>query len=385
MKRKPPPGSVPPFRLIFPALAAVLLLSLVTGASLAAAPPAASGSAATDNTAAMDNTAATDNAAGTDNTLATDNAVVPVTPAADNGWVDRTHSRVERNLFSTAVWFDRFFGDDRMVATERPASFLRWKSELQWDEEEHYSLRGTVRASVRLPRMKDRWHLMISSESRGDPNAIIPEDPGNPALDIGSRGRVSSTELVYDLFRTTRSILDVGAGVRVKIPPDAFVRTRFQYARPIALGILGRFTATAYWDALDGLGESNQVDLERWLAQPTLLRWSNSFEIKEKDNGWTWGTDLSLLHKLSPKSAITFAAGVSGSTQPAWIAMNYRVLTRYRRNVWRNWLFLEGEPYIRWPRMEDGSRNPVWGATLRMEVLFAGVGPNPPDGGGSGP
>ena len=54
----------------------------------------------------------------------------------------------------------------------------------------------------------------------------------------------------------------------MKIPPDAFVRTRFQHARPVARDTLGRFTATAYWDARDGFGESNQVDLERWLAPP---------------------------------------------------------------------------------------------------------------------
>ena len=107
--------------------------------------------------------------------------------------------------------------------------------------------------------------------------------------------------------------------------------------------------------------------------------------ITEKSNGWTWGTELSLLHKLSPKSAITFAGGVSGSTRPAWIAQNYRVLARYRRNVYRKWLFLEGEPDIHWPRKEDGSRKPVWGATLRAEILFTGTGPNPRDGGGSGP
>ncbi len=71
--------------------------------------------------------------------------------------------------------------------------------------------------------------------------------------------------------------------------------------------------------------------------------------------------------------------------RPAWIAQNYRVLARYRRNVYRKWLFLEGEPDIHWPRKEDGSRKPVWGATLRVEILFTGAGPDPQDGGGSGP
>jgi len=308
-----------------------------------------------------------------------------VVHAADNTWVDRTHSWVERDLFAVAVWFDRFFGDERMVVIERPEAYLRWKSELRWDEEEQYSFRSSVRASLSLPRLKRRWHLVFTSESQGDPNAVIPEDPGNPGLNPASQVRTSSTELIYDIFRTTRSVLDAGIGVQVKLPPNAFVRTRFQYARPLALDTLGRLAVTAYWDAQKGFGESNQVDLERWLAPPTLLRWSNSFTIEENGYGWAWGTDLSLLHTFSPKSAITFSGGASGSTRPAWIAQNYRVLARYRRNVWRKWLFLEGEPEIHWPRLEDGTRKPLWSATLRAEIAFFGSVLTPQKGGGSGP
>jgi hypothetical protein len=299
--------------------------------------------------------------------------------------VDRSHSWVEKGLFDTAVWFDRFFGDERMLVTERPEWFLRWKTEFRWDQEEHFIFRGTVRASLRLPRLKKRWRLVFSSESRGDPTAIIPEDPGNPGLNPASQVRSSSTELVYNIFHTPRSTLDAGAGVQVKIPPNAFLRTRFQHARPLAPDTLGRFTATVYWDQRDGFGESNQLDLERWLAPRTLLQWSNSMTITETDRWWTWGSELSLLHKLSPKSAITFSGGASGSTHPSWVVTNYRILARYRRNVWRKWLFLEGEPFIQWPRKEDGSWEEVWGATLRVEVLFAGAVPNPTGDGGRNP
>ena len=221
-----------------------------------------------------------------------------------------------------------------------------------------------------------------SWSSRGKPGAIRTPSPrripGTPAWTWEAASGPVPRSWSTTSFGPRAPSLDVGAGVRVKIPPDAFVRTRFQHARLVAFHTLGRFTATAFWDARDGFGESNQVDLERWLALPTLLRWSNSLDISEKSNGWTWGTELSLLHKISPKSAITFAGGVSGSTRPAWIAQNYRVLARYRRNVWRKWLFLEGEPDIHWPRKEDGSRKPVWGATLRVEILFTGAEPDPP-------
>ena len=380
--------SIHPGIRIFPALAAALLLFLATGSSLAADLPAGSAPVTTDNVANPEAPAATDNVANPERPTATDNIANPEPPTAtDNGWVERTHSWVQKGLSETVVWFDRFFGDDQMVVTGRPESYLRWKSEFWWDEVDRFSFRSTVRASLRLPRLKDRWHLVFTSESRGDPNTIIPEDPGNPGLNPASQVRTSSTELVYDILRTPRSLLDAGVGVKVTIPPNAFVRTRFQHARPLAPDMLGRLTVTAYWDAQDGPGESNQLDFERWLAPPTLLRWSNSFTIEEKskNNGWAWGTDLSLLHAFSPKSAITLSGGASGYTRPAWIAQKYQVLARYRRNVWRKWLFLEGEPYINWPRKEDGSRESVWGAILRVEILFTGVGAYPQDGGGNWP
>ena len=350
---KPPAWSIRLQRLLFPSLAAIFLLFAAPGASLATGPTPASVPAVNDN------------AAG------------PVPASADNSWVDRTHSRIEKDMFETAVWFDQFFGDERMVVTESPESFLRWTNELRWDQEERFTPRSTIRASLRLPRLKKRWKLVFSGESRGDANLLTQEDPGNPGLDIGSRVRTGSTELVYDIFRDRRTSLDLGAGVRVKIPPDAFIRTRFLHERPVAFATLARYTGTGYWDARDGFGESNRVDLEHWLALLTLLRWSNSFDVTQKDHGWTWASEFALLQKISPKSAVTLAGGASGATHPTWAPQNYRVYARYRRNAFRKWLFFEGEPYVRWPRKADGSRKGIWGATLRVEILFSGVGPEP--------
>ncbi|HEX7523224.1 MAG TPA: hypothetical protein VF357_03405, partial [Candidatus Deferrimicrobium sp.] len=97
-----------------------------------------------------------------------------------------------------------------MEVIDPPESFLRWINDFRWDEEERFSFRSTIRATLRLPRLKKRWKLVFSGETRGDPNAITPEDPGNPGLDVGSRVRTGSTELVYDILRTTPSTLDVG-------------------------------------------------------------------------------------------------------------------------------------------------------------------------------
>ncbi len=290
----------------------------------------------------------------------------------DNTWVDRYHAYIENDLYGTVVWFDRFFEDDLRKDLGPPRSSLRWTNDFRWDQENKFKYRTRLRASIRLPHLMNKWRLVITGENKGDPTAIRPEDPGNPGLDVASQGRRASTELVYDLHRSRNTIVDLGAGVRVKLSPTAYVRARLLHARELAYSVIGRLAATPFWDTKDGFGESNQVDLERQLAPATLLRWSNSATITQESNGWNWGTELSVLQRLSPNSAVTFAANASGPTRPSTVVGNYRAYTRYRRNFLRYWLFFELEPDVNWPRQEGGGRKTVLGGTVRLEINFTG-------------
>lgn len=287
-------------------------------------------------------------------------------------WVDRSHDFVEMCLFAAVGWCDRLFDEKGVDVFEQPEAFLRWRNEFRWDELQNFTYRSTFRLGIRLPRLAKKWRLVISGENQGDPTAAIPVDPGNPGTNVQSTVRAVSTELVYDLFRTEQTYFSLGAGVQVKIPPDAFARVRLGYVQPLGVDTLARFTATAYYQAKEGPGQSNQLDFERRLSPATLLRWSNSITISEGSNGWNWGTELSLGHMLSSSSALTFGGSARGPTRPGVEVQNYRVYTMYRRSVLRNWLFCELEPDINWPLQVDGGRMVVWGGTIRLEVLFIG-------------
>lgn len=305
---------------------------------------------------------------------ASDNVIAATPAGVDNAtWADRYHARFERDMFAMVDWFDRFFGDERIADAAAPESSLRWTNDFRWDEADRFQYRTRLRAWVRLPRLSRKWRLVVSGETRGDQTAVRQEDPGNPGLDISSPSRRGSTEIVYDLFRAARTTVDFGAGVRVKIPPNAFVRTRFQHVRELGFETLCRLTVIPYWDAKDGFGESNQVDLERRLAVPAFLRWSSTIGISERSRAWEWGTELSLLHRLSDRSAVTLGGGAAGPTRPSVSVQNYRVFTRYRRNFLRHWLFFELEPDVNWPKQADGGRKPVAGGTFRLEMLFTGT------------
>ena len=331
--------------------------------SLAADPPGAP-----DNAVRLDATAPPPaTAPAGDNTARSDN-----TARGDNTWVDRYHTYIERDLFKSAVWFDGFFGDERVPFPEPPESSFRWKNEFRWDEVEGFAYRSSFRVRIRLPRMTKKWGLLISGENRGDPTAVNPEDPGNPGLNEASQVRAAAGELVYEVFRTERAVFYLGTGVQLKIPPNAFARARLQYTQPLGFRTLGRFTATPYWNGRIGFGETNQLDFEHQLDPRTVIAWGNSFNIEEGTPGWTWGSELSLSRRLTPISAITFGGSAGGPTRPDFIVQTYRAYTRYSRSVLRSWLLLELEPDIRWPLDEYGGRKPLWGAVMRLELCFFG-------------
>jgi len=301
-----------------------------------------------------------------------DNAAV-----IDNTWVDRSHGFVEMCLFTAIDWCDRLLGGETPVrGSDQPRASVWWKNDFRYDGLQHYTFRTAFRLGIRLPRLTDRWRLVIAGENKGDPTAAIPVDPGTPGSNVASPVSAASGALVYNVFRTERTYFNVGAGAQFN-PVDGFGRARFGYAQPLGRDTLGRFTTTGVYHAREGPGVSNQLDFEHRLYRATQMVWSNSASLSEGTNGWAWGTELSLFHVLSGGSIFKIGGSVRGDTRPAYEVQNYRVYTGYRRNVLRSWLFLELEPDVNWPLRDDGTRELVYGATFRLEVYFLGKGTTP--------
>ena len=290
--------------------------------------------------------------------------------AIDNTWVDRSHDFVEMCLFTAVDWCDRLLGGEPARDAAGPRAAVWWKNDFRYDGLQHYTFRTAFRASIRLPRLTRKLRLVIAAENQGDPTAAIPVDPGTPGANVASPTRASSAGLVYDLFRTERTFFNIGGGVQVKAEPDVYARARFQYAQPLGAGTLGRFTTTGAYHAREGLGLSNQLDFERRISPETVLLWANSASIAEESNGWSWGTELSLSHMLSGTSILRIGGSVRGETRPSFEVQNYRVYAGYRRAIFRSWLFWELEPDVNWPLRDDGTRDLVWGATMRLELYF---------------
>ena len=288
--------------------------------------------------------------------------------------MDEKHAGIERSILDRVVRFDNFFGNVKTENTRPPNYLIRWQNSVRMEEGSHFKYRTNVRANFVLPRISEKLRVAISGESEPEPfSAKLPEDPGNPGFDRTlAKTRLVNTELRYGVVRTPTVDVFLGAGVRLVRPLESFARSRFQYTHHLGDVSLVRFGETLFWKNTEKFGETTGIDFERLLTPKTLFRWSNAGTLAQESQGLEWGTELSLLQELSPRSAITFSGGAFGNTRPA-VVETYRILTRYRRNFLRSWLFYELEPEISWPRSPEGRYASALAFTARLEVVFQGT------------
>ena len=298
--------------------------------------------------------------------------------------MEKTHDRIEQDILDQVVRLDDFFGNVKTEPKRKTRYYLRWRNSFRVGENGTVRPGMTLRASVVLSRISDRLRLAVTGDDEPDQTSPgLPEDPGNPGFDRTSRNaRLVNTELRYGLVKTSALDLFLGAGFRVKIPPEGFVRSRFQFVHNLDEVSLFRFGETLFIKNTSGLGETTEIDLERLLGRDQVVRWANSATLSEEFGGLEWGTELSLAKQLSPKSAVTFGGGVYGNTRDAAMMGNYKLFTRYRRNFLRSWLFYELEPEVSWPRNEAGQYLATFAITGRIEVVFQGDAAKDRSGGG---
>lgn len=288
--------------------------------------------------------------------------------------METTHDQLERNIMGQVIRLDDFFGNVKTEEQRKTRYQLRWRNSFRLAEDGSIKPGMTLRANLVLSRVSDRLRLAIAGEDETvQTSPSIPEDPGNPGFDRTTRNaRLVNTELRYSLIKETDLDLFLGAGFRVSIPPEGFVRSRFQYTHTLADLVLFRFGETFFLKNTSGFGETTEIDLERLLDRDTLMRWANAGTVSEEFSGLEWGTELSMIRQLSPTSAITVAAGVYGNTRAAALVGSYKLYTRYRRNFLRSWLFYELEPEVSWPRNDAGQYLATFAITGRIEVVFEG-------------
>lgn len=288
-------------------------------------------------------------------------AIDSIAPMHDavSDWV--THN--SRNI-------DSFFGTEESMEVQND-SFLRISQEVGWSEQEDFDAKTGVRFRLDLPTSKERLRFIIESDP--DETAGTLAEQGTNRI-RNDQNRADSTILGLSKLgkrdKTEAWNLRAGAGVKVRWPPDPYVRFTgerlWDLNSPWQLESYNR----ASWFNKEGYSVRSKWDIGRPLDENHHLRFITNIQWQEEVDTLEYSEGVELNQLLGPRSVMRYAIAAVGHSASDPRLHDYYIYTHYRRNLHRNILFVDLIPELHFPRDED--YDPQLGITLRVEMMFKG-------------
>jgi len=293
------------------------------------------------------------------------------------GWLDKSQEWIYETVCGSAMWFDGFFGNAR--ADERSRNtFGRIGLSSFWDQRDGFDSKLRFRAKFALPSAKNRGSLMIG---RGDEDEIIEERTTQMDTIPGNFNNIGDDSFMiglgYSRGEGLRRGFKVSVGVKVRAPPEPYVKLRYMRAFNLTDSTMMRLRPIVYWKTEERFGATMHVDFDQLLNETMMLRWANYANAAEtKDiRGVEWESSLYLFQALSNRKALTYRTMVLGATGAEEPLLNYGVELRFRQRVFREWLFLELLTSLTWPKeFQTEERDANFGIGAGFEMYF---GPAP--------
>jgi hypothetical protein len=276
-------------------------------------------------------------------------------------WVDSSHSYATEQAQALTEWMDNYFGEPN-YEIEAAESLVRIDFTTDWDQEDGTNNNVRLRGKLQVPRISKRLNLVFSDES-GDEL-----DPGEDQRKLDD-----SFGLLYRVSEGKHSRFDLTMGISWNhVRPGV----RYRYQGALSDITTYRFTQRLQYENSEGGYATSQIELNRVLGENTVLRWNNRGVYGQETDGTEWISRLSLFqrHKTARKRrelGINYFGAINGVTDPESYVKNYRLGVLFRRQVYRDFLFLELEPAYNYrKRQPDEKRQFAWSIALRFQIAL---------------
>ena len=294
--------------------------------------------------------------------------------------LDRTQRTVEDVVTGTAQTVDNIFGSAE-VSEEATVTRGRLSVGGQWDQRDGLRERIRLKARFGLPAVNKRTSLLLG---RGDVNDFVDGSADDNIDTLPDRFNDFQDEdwllgIGYSRDATLRRGWSFAAGVRMATPLEPYVRATYRWHKAYDDDWLWRVEPRLFVQNQRGAGISLQNTLDHVFDETWLLRSYSIVVAEEEVEGISWTTKLVAYQNLSTKHAVSYAVYGTGETDYEVPLRDYGVELRYRRQISREWLFIELLTYVNWPRdflIEERERN--IGVGIEFEMQFGDWPGRPP-------
>lgn len=279
---------------------------------------------------------------------------------------DDPHRALSKGFMNLTNRIDRFFGEER-VHQESRGSHIWISLDAVSQEGEPFGYASGTRAKVVLPRTEERLKLLLESEDGRRTSDLRDERLQEDVVSSVETNQYTAAGRVT-VTRSTHWNIDTDLGLRVHSGFDPFVRLRVRRAFFPQSEWQLRATETVAWFRKTELTETTQLDLEHQVDTDKFFRASLNATWREETRWFDFGQNLFLYYNISPSRGLVYQGSVFGRSEPNAHVTQYLLAVRYRKRVYRDWLYVEARPEARFPEEENFKFTPAF--VLRLDMLF---------------
>lgn len=274
-------------------------------------------------------------------------------------------------LWRSAMQVDRWFGSREDEAAYQKV-FGSLAPALLWDE--HYGVTTPVRFNIYLPlpRLDERLHAFLG---KFDPNEYVTESQEPSGAFRRQYGPVTQDQTLFGLVfqQAVRQggYFEAGAGMRLSLPLDPYIKVSYVYLRGASDEGLLTLRETAFWERTQRFGVTSRADIERIYDLRWLVRWTGSVTSSQGSAGLLGWSAVDLVRGYPTRRSIAFELELDGQTDAPVPLHSYGAKLAYRQSVWRKWLILEVRSSVSWPKdfpQQERRLSPGVGVGLEMLI-----------------
>ena len=297
--------------------------------------------------------------------------IPPESLGNDGDLVDTLHGGISRGFLTSATWLDSFFGDERYEAEINQSQFkVRFDAFREGSTGMDYR-RPNFDLRLVLPQLRHKTRLVISGDQNEELETAASQ-PATPASQLAKGLEKSvTTALQFVPLETQRSNFSVRAGVKFHNGKlEMLLGPRYRYLVHYENWDV-RFTQEELWTTDIGWTVRSRFDVERPLPRDLFFRTSLEGIWTENVHGYPYTLSFLLRHPLDGNRALQYEWVNSFQTRPTDLLIEELLVFRYRQRFWRDWLFLEIAPQVRFPRDRGFEYTP--GILFRLEMVFGDI------------
>ena len=274
-------------------------------------------------------------------------------------------------LWHSAMRIDQAFGSTADEAEYRKA-FGSFSPAVLWDQ--HYCFQAPLRFNLHLPLpgLDAHFHAFIG---KVDPNEYVTESEEPSGAFRRQYGPATQDQTLFGLsfheLPKQRGYFDAGAGMRVSLLLDPYLKGGYVYVHGASEEGLLSLRETAFWERVQGFGLTARADIERIFDLRWFARWTGSVTFSEKSQGLSGWSAVDLMRRFASRRAIALEFEIDGQTDAPVPLHNYGAKLAFRQSVLRRWLILEMRTSLSWPKdLVQQERRSSLGVGLGFELLL---------------